>query len=89
MKTTTERVLQQEAQLNADEVRICSKYRGHAIVLVAMKEGGYTGYFMSPEDMDSFGRAGQAAFNDPKDAIADAKSRLDAELTILELDNWR
>jgi hypothetical protein len=41
---------------------------------------------MSPDDMDSFGRVGQSNFLDPKDAIADAKARLDAELTILELD---
>jgi hypothetical protein len=87
MKTTTEWALQErEAQLNADELRVCSKYRGHAIVLVSLKEGGYTAYFLSTDDMDSFGRAGQATFSNTKDAIADAKSRLDAELTMLELD---
>ena len=71
--------------MNADEIKTCSKYRGHVIVLVETKDG-YTGYFVSPDDMDSFGRVGQNTFSDPRRAIEDAKARLDAELTILELD---
>ena len=86
METTTEwATREREAQLSADEIRNCSKYRGHVIVLVETKDG-YTGYFMSPDDMDSFGREGQPTFSDPRRAIVDAKDRLDAELNILELD---
>ena len=83
MKTATRRA-SQEAQLNA-QIMNCSAHKDRLIIPI--KQGNsYVAIYLSMDDILQFEQSGQGAFRSPEAAIADAKSRIDAELTLVELD---
>ena len=82
MKTATRRA-SQEAQLNT--LMNCSTHRDRLIIPIR-QGNSYIAIHLSMDDILQYEQSGQGAFKSPEAAIADAKSRIDAELALVELD---